>query len=47
MGDWLAENKIFDIGLTVSTLITGTVFVGILLLWRSGMRLNQADERAG
>jgi len=38
MGDWLAENKIFDIGLTVSTLITGIVFVGILLLWRSRMR---------
>ena len=38
MGDWLAENKIFDIGLTVSTLITGAVFVGILLLWRSRMR---------
>jgi uncharacterized membrane-anchored protein len=38
MGDWLAENKILDIGLTVSTLITGIVFVGILLLWRSGPR---------
>lgn len=42
MGDWLAENKIFDIGLTVSTLITGCVFVGILLLWRSGARLKPA-----
>jgi uncharacterized membrane-anchored protein len=38
MGDWLAENKIFDIGLSVSTLITGCVFVGILVLWRSGTR---------
>jgi len=38
MGDWLAENKIFDIGLTVSTFITGLVFVGILVLWRSGTR---------
>ena len=42
MGDWLAENKIFDIGLSVSTLITGCVFVGILLLWRSATRLNPA-----
>ena len=42
MGDWLAENKIFDIGLSVSTLITGCVFVGILLLWRSTARLNPA-----
>jgi len=38
MGDWLAENKILDIGLSVSTLITGAVFVGILVLWRSGLR---------
>lgn len=38
MGDWLAENKILNIGLTASTLITGAVFVGILLLWRSRMR---------
>ncbi|MBN9546266.1 MAG: hypothetical protein J0I19_12390 [Alphaproteobacteria bacterium] len=38
MGDWLAENKIFDIGLTVSTFITGLVFVGILVMWRSGTR---------
>lgn len=42
MGDWLAENKIFDIGLSVSTLITGCVFVGILVLWRSGTRLKPA-----
>lgn len=42
MGDWLAENKIFDIGLSVSTLITGCVFVGILVLWRSGPRLKPA-----
>lgn len=42
MGDWLAENKIFDIGLTVSTFITGLVFVGILVLWRSGRRLEPA-----
>ena len=33
MGDWLAENKILHIGLTVSTLITGVAFTAILLLW--------------
>jgi hypothetical protein len=38
MGDWLAENKILDIGLPIATLITGCVFAGILLLWRSGTR---------
>jgi uncharacterized membrane-anchored protein len=42
MGDWLAENKILDIGLSLSTLITGCVFVGILLLWRGAMRLKAA-----
>ena len=35
MGDWLAENKILHIGLPVATVITGAVFVGILVLWRS------------
>lgn len=35
MGDWLAENKLLNIGLPLSTLITGTIFVAVLLLWRS------------
>jgi hypothetical protein len=35
MGDWLAENKILDIGLPVATSITGAAFIGVLLLWRS------------
>jgi uncharacterized membrane-anchored protein len=35
MGDWLAENKILHIGLPLSTLITGLVFVGVLVFWRS------------
>ena len=35
MGDWLAEDKVLEIGLPVSTLITGTVFVLVLGLWRS------------
>jgi hypothetical protein len=33
MGDWLAETEALGIGLPLSTLITGTVFVLILLLW--------------
>ncbi len=35
MGDWLAENKILDIGLPLSTIIAGFVFVAILLARRS------------
>jgi uncharacterized membrane-anchored protein len=35
MGDWLAENKILDIGLSRSTMITGALFLVILLVWRS------------
>lgn len=33
MGDWLAETEALGIGLPLSTLITGTIFVLILLLW--------------
>lgn len=35
MGDWLAENKILNIGLPLSTMITGFIFVAILLTLRS------------
>jgi uncharacterized membrane-anchored protein len=35
IGDLLAENKTLNIALNVSTLITGAVFVGVLVLWRS------------
>ena len=35
MGDWFAENKQLDIGLPLSTLLTGAAFVAVLLLWRS------------
>ena len=35
IGDWLAENKTFNIGLTVCTVITGIAFVAVLVLWRS------------
>lgn len=33
MGDFLAETKALHIGLPLSTLITGCVFVGILVFW--------------
>ena len=35
MGDWLAENRLLNIGLPRSTLLTGLTFVAMLLLWRS------------
>jgi len=34
IGDWSAENRILHIGLPVSTLLTGTLFVAILIVWR-------------
>ncbi len=33
MGDWLAETPALHIGLPLSTLITGTIFVAILVAW--------------
>ncbi len=35
MGDWLAENRFLQLGLPISTLLSGTAFIGLLLLWRS------------
>lgn len=35
IGDWLAENKLLHIGLSMSTLITGFLFVAVLVFWRS------------
>jgi uncharacterized membrane-anchored protein len=35
VGDWLAESKGLKLGLPLSTLLTGLVFVGVLLLWTS------------
>jgi uncharacterized membrane-anchored protein len=33
VGDWLAENRILNIGLPLATLATGLMFVAVLLLW--------------
>lgn len=35
IGDWLAENRIMNIGLPLCTLVTGISFVAVLVLWRS------------
>ena len=35
IGDWVAENKTLNLGLSLATLLTGTAFVASLLLWRS------------
>jgi uncharacterized membrane-anchored protein len=35
IADTLAENRSWNIGLPLSTTITGLVFVGVLVLWRS------------
>ncbi len=35
IADMLAENEKLDIGLISSTILTGIVFVGVLVLWRS------------
>jgi uncharacterized membrane-anchored protein len=43
IGDWLAENKILHIGLPISTLITGLVFLTVLLFWRT--RAKEARPR--
>ena len=38
IGDWCAENKLLHIGLPLSTLLTGTAFVAVLVLWRNPRR---------
>lgn len=43
IGDWLAESHDLNIGLPVSTLITGIVFVGLLVLWRPDAQRAPAD----
>ncbi len=45
IGDWLAENRTLNVGLTCSTLVTGLLFMGALLLWRqtSNRAIGNAD----
>ncbi len=38
IGDWCAENKLLHIGLPLSTLLTGSAFVAVLVLWRNPRR---------
>jgi uncharacterized membrane-anchored protein len=42
VGDWFAETKSLHVGLPLSTLLTGMMFVAILTFWRSAQR----DARA-
>ena len=35
IGDWFAEGKALHIGLPLSTLLSGTLFLAVLVLWRS------------
>jgi uncharacterized membrane-anchored protein len=42
IGDWLAESKSLNIGLTVATVLSGLVFVAILVFWKH----KRADEIA-
>ncbi len=39
IADMLAENEKLNIGLVASTIMTGIVFVGVLVLWKSRPRL--------
>lgn len=42
IGDWLAETKSLNLGLPLSTLLTGLAFVAVLVLWRSRRRAEAA-----
>jgi uncharacterized membrane-anchored protein len=42
IADMLAENEKLNIGLIHSTILTGIVFVGVLVLWRSRPRAEPA-----
>lgn len=35
IGDWLAENNLIHIGLSISALLTGLTFLALLVVWRS------------
>jgi uncharacterized membrane-anchored protein len=38
IADMLAENESLNIGLVNSTIMTGIVFVGVLVLWKSSQK---------
>jgi uncharacterized membrane-anchored protein len=38
IGDWLADEKFYKIGLSWSTLLTGVVFTGVLIFWRGSAK---------
>ncbi|HTK34024.1 MAG TPA: hypothetical protein VL358_01900 [Caulobacteraceae bacterium] len=35
IGDWLAESKVANLGLSLATVLSGVAFVAVLVLWRS------------
>jgi uncharacterized membrane-anchored protein len=45
IGDWIAEDKALNIGLPLSTLLTGLAFVGVLVFWRSRTSTPQVATR--
>jgi len=45
IGDWLVWNKIMNLGLPLSSLLTGLAFAGVLLLWRSHWETRSALAR--
>jgi len=42
IGDWIAENKIFKLGLPLTTLLTGLAFLSVVLMWRNRAQRNPA-----
>ena len=46
IADVLAENETLDVGLPLSTTITGIVFVGVLVLWKSRPRSESQSNRS-
>lgn len=47
MGDWLAENHLLNLGLPLSTLLTGSAFLAALLLGRRGQERRRQELPVG
>lgn len=47
IGDWLAESPIVNLGLPLSTAITGTALAAVLVLWRAGRPATVLAEATG